>query len=196
MAVNTITLIPYIWITYNPNNLWNILFTIKRYVKQHTHISEALFGYGGIWYYFYFLFFALFVYMHNGSIVASKTIIFPLFKRNGVTMSVAFWERGLHWIRKEFEDIKGVIRIRKPKDKQHNGQKKKDQQRSTKHYINIKRSNNTNLTKTWGEQRWSGRVSSSCCTIGTRKSVYCHSFMFWNCLEFYWDSIPLFFSSH
>jgi hypothetical protein len=35
----------------------------------------------------------------------------------------------------EFEDTKGVIRIRKSKkDKQHNDQKKKDKQRSTKHY--------------------------------------------------------------
>jgi len=38
----------------------------------------------------------------------------------------------------EFEDTKGVFRIRKPKkDRQHNGQKtknQKDKQRSTKHY--------------------------------------------------------------
>jgi len=35
----------------------------------------------------------------------------------------------------EFEDTKGIIRIRKSKkDRQHNGQKKKDKQRSTKHY--------------------------------------------------------------
>ena len=36
----------------------------------------------------------------------------------------------------EFEDTKGVIRIRKSKNRQHNGQKKKrqkDKQRSTKH---------------------------------------------------------------
>jgi len=34
----------------------------------------------------------------------------------------------------EFEDIKGVIRIRKSnKDRQHNDQEKKDKQRSTKH---------------------------------------------------------------
>jgi hypothetical protein len=34
-----------------------------------------------------------------------------------------------------FEDSKGVIRSRKSKkDRQHNGQKKKDKQRSTKHY--------------------------------------------------------------
>ena len=33
-----------------------------------------------------------------------------------------------------FEDNKGVSRICKPKDIQNNGQKKKDKQRSTKHY--------------------------------------------------------------
>jgi hypothetical protein len=37
----------------------------------------------------------------------------------------------------KFEDTKGVIRNRKSKDRQHNGQKKKkqkDKQRATKHY--------------------------------------------------------------
>jgi hypothetical protein len=29
-------------------------------------------------------------------------------------------------LQEEFEDIKGVIRIRKSQDRQHNGQKKKD----------------------------------------------------------------------
>ena len=33
-----------------------------------------------------------------------------------------------------FEDNKWVITIRKSKDRQHNGQKKKDKQRSTKYY--------------------------------------------------------------
>ena len=36
-------------------------------------------------------------------------------------------------IQEQFKDTKGVIRIRKPKDRQHNGQRKKDKQRSTKH---------------------------------------------------------------
>ena len=37
--------------------------------------------------------------------------------------------------KEELEDTKGVIRIRKQKnDRQHNGQKKKDKQQSTKHY--------------------------------------------------------------
>ena len=35
------------------------------------------------------------------------------------------------YAQEEFEDINGVIRIRKSKDRQHNGQKKKDKQRST-----------------------------------------------------------------
>jgi hypothetical protein len=38
----------------------------------------------------------------------------------------------------EFEDSKGVIRIRISKDRQHNDQKKKDKQRSTKHTHKIK----------------------------------------------------------
>jgi hypothetical protein len=42
------------------------------------------------------------------------------------------------WLYEEFEDTKGVIRIRKSKmNRQHNAQKKigqKDKQRSTKHY--------------------------------------------------------------
>jgi hypothetical protein len=38
-------------------------------------------------------------------------------------------------VHEKFEDIKGVIRSRKSKkDRQYNGQKKKDKQRSTKHY--------------------------------------------------------------
>jgi hypothetical protein len=41
---------------------------------------------------------------------------------------------GFLYIEEEFEDIKGVIRIRKSKDRQHNDQKKKDKQRSTNTY--------------------------------------------------------------
>ena len=42
---------------------------------------------------------------------------------------------GFLYIEEEFEDIKGVIRIRKSKkDRQHNDQKKKDKQRSTNIY--------------------------------------------------------------
>ena len=41
------------------------------------------------------------------------------------TKSFIFWQE-------DFEDTNGVIRIRKSKDKQHNGQK--DKERSTKYY--------------------------------------------------------------
>jgi len=66
----------------------------------------------------------------------------------------------------EFEDTKGVIRIRiSKKNRQHNGQKKK-----------YKRTNNDlqNIhiklkLKTGGELRCSGRVGSSCSTNGTRR---------------------------
>ena len=38
-------------------------------------------------------------------------------------------------MQEEFEDTKGIIRISKSKkDRQYNGQKKKDKQRSTKHF--------------------------------------------------------------
>jgi hypothetical protein len=63
----------------------------------------------------------------------------------------------------EFEDTKGVIRIRKSKDRQ---QKKMDKHRSTKHPHKTKdRVTRTPLkTGMWGELRCSGRVSSSCTT--------------------------------
>ena len=43
-------------------------------------------------------------------------------------------------VEEKFEDKKGVIKNRKSKDRQPNGQKKKDKQRSTKHYtkLNVK----------------------------------------------------------
>jgi len=49
----------------------------------------------------------------------------------------------------EFEDTKRLIKIRNSKnDRQHNGQE--DKQRSTKHYIENKRSSSTNPTKNRG----------------------------------------------
>jgi len=70
----------------------------------------------------------------------------------------------------EFEDTKEAIRIRiSKKNRQHNGQKKKDKQRSTKHtYITKDRVTRT-PQKTGGELRCSARVSSSCSTSGTRR---------------------------
>jgi hypothetical protein len=73
----------------------------------------------------------------------------------------------LPWIlfnkdQEEFEDTKGVIRIRTSKrNRQHNGQRKRDKQRFTKHT----HKNKTNPTENGMN---SGRVSSSCSTSGTR----------------------------
>ena len=74
-------------------------------------------------------------------------------------------------IQKEFEDTKGVIRIRKSKDRQRIGQKIKYKQQSTKHIHKTKdRVTRTHL-KSRGEPRCSGRVSSSCSTSGTRVNL-------------------------
>ena len=53
------------------------------------------------------------------------------------------------------------------KNRQHNGQKKKDKQRSTKHTYKTKDRVTRTPLKTGGELRCSGRVSSSCSTSGT-----------------------------
>ena len=72
-------------------------------------------------------------------------------------------------IYEEFENTKGVIRIRKSTD---NGKKKKDK-RTNNDLQNTtqktKRSRNTNITKTGGGLRCSGSVSSSCSTSDTRR---------------------------
>ena len=72
----------------------------------------------------------------------------------------------------EFEDAKGIIRIRmSKKNRRHNSQKKikKDKQRTTKHTYETKdRVSRTPLkpvVNPWG----SGRVISSCFTSGTRR---------------------------
>ena len=70
----------------------------------------------------------------------------------------------------EFEDTKGVIRIRiSKKTRQHNGQKKKYKQRSTKHTYKTKDQVTRTPLKTGGELLCSGRVSSSCSTSDTRR---------------------------
>ena len=73
----------------------------------------------------------------------------------------------------EFEDTKGVIRIRiSEKNIQHNVQKKKvqqDKQRSTKHTYETKDRVTRTPLKTEGELGCSGRVSSSCFISGIRR---------------------------
>ena len=72
----------------------------------------------------------------------------------------------------ELENTKGVIRIRKSKDRQHNGQKKKDKRkkkRSTKHTHKTEDRVTRTPLKTGDEFRCYGIVSSSCATSGTRR---------------------------
>ena len=72
-------------------------------------------------------------------------------------------------MQEEFEDTKGVIRIHKSKnDRQHNYQKKRDKQRSTKHTHKTKERATQTSLKTGDELRWSRCVSNSCSTDGTR----------------------------
>ena len=67
------------------------------------------------------------------------------------------------------KDTKAVMRIRKSKDRQYNGQKKRDEQRSTKHTHKTKDRVTRTPSKTESELRCSARVSSSCSTSGTRR---------------------------
>ena len=73
----------------------------------------------------------------------------------------------------EFEDTKGIIRIRKlKKSRQRKSQKEKvqkDKQRSTKHTHKTKDLVTRTSPKTGGELRCSRKVSSSCSTSGTRR---------------------------
>jgi hypothetical protein len=72
----------------------------------------------------------------------------------------------------EFEDTKGVIRIRISKNWQHNGQKKKvqkDKQLSTKHTYKTKDGVTRTPLTTGGERRCSKSVSSSCSTSDTHR---------------------------
>jgi hypothetical protein len=54
-------------------------------------------------------------------------------------------------LQEEFKDTKGVTRSRKSKNRQHNGQEKKDKQRSTKHTNKIKDRVSRTPLKTGGE---------------------------------------------
>ena len=75
--------------------------------------------------------------------------------------------------KEEFEDTKGLIRIRtKEKNRQYNGQRKKvqkDKQRSTKYSHKTKDRVTRTPLKTRGELMCSRRVNSSCSTSGTRR---------------------------
>ena len=78
--------------------------------------------------------------------------------------------KGVYSNQEEFEDTKGVMRIHKSKNnRQNNGQKKKDKQRSTKHTHKTKDRVTRTPLKTGGELVCSGSGGSSFSTSGTRR---------------------------
>ena len=79
-----------------------------------------------------------------------------------------------HNLEEEFEDTKEVIRIRISKNRQHNGQKKKDKRRKNDlQDITHKTKDQVTQTslKTGDELRCSGRISSSFSTNGTCRVI-------------------------
>ena len=74
---------------------------------------------------------------------------------------------GQRTAQEEFEYTKEVIRIRNSKDRQYKGQKKKDKQRSTRHYTEKDRATRTPLKP--GVNSGTLEGSSSCSTRGTRR---------------------------
>jgi hypothetical protein len=86
-------------------------------------------------------------------------------------------KRGYIWMsyhvcKEEFEDTKGVIRIRKSKKNRQRNDQKKNYKRTNNDLQNIHiklNSDNTNPLKTGGELMCSGRVISSCSTNVTRR---------------------------
>jgi len=92
----------------------------------------------------------------NKKIDAYYHMIFNIMKNIHVLIYVRAQDDKCRWsnmskgtpgIRKKNENIKAVIRSRKSKDRQHNCQKKKHKQRSTKYYIENKRLRNMNVPK-------------------------------------------------
>ena len=78
----------------------------------------------------------------------------------------------MNLVKKSLKRLQGVIRIRKSKDRQHNGQKKKDKRTNNDlHNITHKTKDRVTRTpiKTGGELRCSEKVDSSCATSGIRR---------------------------
>jgi hypothetical protein len=80
---------------------------------------------------------------------------------------VSLLKQELFILPEDFEDTKGIIRIRKSKDRQHNGKNKKEV-RTNNDLQSITHKTKDRVTqtpiKTAGELRCSGRDSSSCFT--------------------------------
>jgi Fic family protein len=77
----------------------------------------------------------------------------------------------LNLFQEEFEDTKGIIRIRKSKNRRYNGQKKKYKRTNNdlqNIHIKLKIEKHEPI-KTRGELRCPGRVSKSCSTSDSRR---------------------------
>ena len=75
-------------------------------------------------------------------------------------------------MQEQFEDTKGVIRICKSKDRQHNGEKKKKDNRRNKDLQNATQKTKERATRARTPLKQgvnSGRVNISCFTSGTRR---------------------------
>ena len=89
-------------------------------------------------------------------------------------LNMFIYRQYLQISKEEFEDTKGVIRIRISKKEEQTTQWPKekvqrDKQRSIKHTFKTKDRVTRTPLKTGGEHRCSGRVSSFCSTSGTRR---------------------------
>jgi hypothetical protein len=84
-------------------------------------------------------------------------------------IGTTFFRKLINIFKEEFEDTKAVIRIRiSKKNRQYNVKNKKGQRTNNDLHKTKDRVTRTPL-KTGGEFWCSGRVSSSCSTIGTRR---------------------------
>ena len=92
---------------------------------------------------------------------ANKDMLFspywPLFNVDSEIYKVDQWTN-----EESFDDTKWVFRSRMSIDKQYKGQKKTDKRQSNLPKKNYTVKKNQIPTKTGGELKWSGRVSSSC----------------------------------
>jgi hypothetical protein len=68
----------------------------------------------------------------------SEVAILHILADDGKTIDLLSSNKKTNAMQEDFEDTKGVIRIRISKDRQHNGRRKKDKQRYTKHTHNTK----------------------------------------------------------
>ena len=100
---------------------------------------------------------------------ASITYLMAFIKVRNISEVVLSLSHYFAFQQEEFEDTKGIIRIRKLKVRQHNGQKKKDEK--DKHTHKTKDRETRASLKSGGELMCTGRISSPCSTSDTRRVI-------------------------